>query len=180
MGLGQDEARLAAPHPEPPAELRAVAELAVHLAVEGLQLALLRRRLLAVEQPEGYAGRGHGSPAAQAAGHGSAARSQIQLAHHCSRRRRRAPATTLGLQPSVKSIPRTPNAPGTGRRPFTAGTLPLIGAPVVVHSREAPAESPRSPSPAGGRPNPGLPTAVSRYIVLLVVRQAQHPCGGQR
>src|SRR5262245_53723605 len=179
MGLGQDEARLAAPHPEPPAELRAVAELAVHLAVEGLQLALLRRRLLAVEQLEGYAGRGHGSPAAQAAGHGSAARSrwvpetvgaarsQIQLAHHCSRRR--PPATTLGLQPSVKSIPRTPNAPGTGRRPFTAGTLPLIGAPVVVHSREAPAESPRSPSPAGGRPNPGLPTAVSRYIVLLVV-----------
>src|SRR5215470_15671161 len=68
MGLGQDEARLAAPQPELPAELRTVTALAVHLAVEGLQLTLLRSRLPAVEQLESYAGRGHDSLAEQAAG----------------------------------------------------------------------------------------------------------------
>src|SRR5262245_47531061 len=122
MGLGQDEARLAAPHPELPAELRAVTGLAVHLAVEGLQLTLLRSRLPAVEQLESYAGRGHDSRAEQAAGQRYADRSQIQLAHRRSRRRRRVPATTVGLPPCVKSIPWTPNtagdaAPAISRRP---------------------------------------------------------------
>ena len=57
-GLHQDEARLAAPHPEPPGE-RLVIGLIADLAVKGLQFVPVRSGLPAVEFGERYARRGH-------------------------------------------------------------------------------------------------------------------------
>jgi hypothetical protein len=57
-GLGQDEARLAAPHPELPGE-RLVISLTVNLAVNSLQFVSVRSGLSAVEPLKRYARRGH-------------------------------------------------------------------------------------------------------------------------
>jgi hypothetical protein len=57
-GLSQDEALLAAPHPEPPGE-RPVIGLAVNLAVNGLQFVRVRSGLPAVESLKRCVRRGH-------------------------------------------------------------------------------------------------------------------------
>ena len=57
-GLSQDEALLAAPHPEPAGE-RLVIGLTVDLTVNGLQFVLVRSGLPAVKLLERYARRGH-------------------------------------------------------------------------------------------------------------------------
>ena len=57
-GLGQDEARLAAPHAELPGE-RLVISLTVDLAVNSLQFISVRSGLPAVESLKRYARRGH-------------------------------------------------------------------------------------------------------------------------
>jgi hypothetical protein len=57
-GLSQDEALLAAPHPEPSGE-RLVIGLTVNLAVKGLQFVPVRGGLPAVESLKRYARRGH-------------------------------------------------------------------------------------------------------------------------
>ena len=57
-GLNQDEAPLAAPHPELPGE-RFVTGLAVNLAVNSPQFFLVRCGLPAVESQKRYARRGH-------------------------------------------------------------------------------------------------------------------------
>ena len=57
-GLSQDEALLAAPHPEPSGE-RLVIGLTVDLTVNGLQFVRVRSGLAAVELLERYARRGH-------------------------------------------------------------------------------------------------------------------------
>jgi len=57
-GFGQDEARLAAPHPEPPGE-RLVTGLTVNLAVNGLQFVRVRSGLPAVESLKRCVRRGH-------------------------------------------------------------------------------------------------------------------------
>ena len=59
-GLNQDEAPLAAPHPELPGE-RFVTGLAVNLAVNSPQFFLVRCGLHAVESLKRYARRGHRS-----------------------------------------------------------------------------------------------------------------------
>ena len=58
-GLGQDEALLAAPHPEPSGERHIVIGRTMNLAVNGLQFVPVRSGLPAVELVEGYARRGH-------------------------------------------------------------------------------------------------------------------------
>ena len=58
-GLSQDEALLAAPHPEPPGEQRPVIGLTVNLAVHNLQFFPVRSGLPAVEPLKRYARRGH-------------------------------------------------------------------------------------------------------------------------
>ena len=57
-GFSQDEALLAAPHPEPPGE-RLVIGLTVDLAVNGLQFVPVRGGLPAVESLKRYIRRGH-------------------------------------------------------------------------------------------------------------------------
>jgi hypothetical protein len=57
-GLSQDEALLAAPHPEPPGE-HLVISLTVNLAVNSLQLVHVRSGLPAVESLKRYVRRGH-------------------------------------------------------------------------------------------------------------------------
>ena len=57
-GLGQDEALLAAPHPEPPGEPLVIG-LTVNLAVNSLQFVRVRGSLPAVESLKRYARRGH-------------------------------------------------------------------------------------------------------------------------
>ena len=57
-GLSQDEALLAAPHPEPSGE-PPVTGLTVNLTVNGLQFVLVRSGLSAVELLKRYARRGH-------------------------------------------------------------------------------------------------------------------------
>jgi hypothetical protein len=57
-GLSQDEALLAAPHPELPGE-RLVIGLAVNLAVNGLQFVRVRSGPPAVESLKRYVRRGH-------------------------------------------------------------------------------------------------------------------------
>ena len=57
-GLSQDEALLAAPHPQPPGE-RLVIGLTVNLAVNCLQFVPVRSGLPTLELLERYARRGH-------------------------------------------------------------------------------------------------------------------------
>ena len=58
-GLSQDEALLAAPHPEPPGEQRLAIGLTVNLAVNSLQFVLMRGSLPAIEPLKRYARCGH-------------------------------------------------------------------------------------------------------------------------
>ena len=60
-GLSQDEALLAAPHPELPGE-RPVIGLTVNLAVNSLQFVPVRSGQPAVELLKRYARRGHDHP----------------------------------------------------------------------------------------------------------------------
>jgi len=58
-GLSQDEAPLAAPHPEPSSEQRTVIGLTINLTVNGLQFVPVRSGLPTVEFLDRYARRGH-------------------------------------------------------------------------------------------------------------------------
>jgi hypothetical protein len=58
-GLSQDEAPLAAPHPELSGEQRPVIGLTINLTVNGLQFVPVRSGLPTVELLEGYDRRGH-------------------------------------------------------------------------------------------------------------------------